>query len=241
MDSLEIIPGVRVTEERCLLLDDGPTVVLGDLHLGYEKALEEDGMFLPRINTESIREELNRIICKYSPARIVLLGDIKHDFKRTRYESRDEVRKIIDLLMNAAEVIVVKGNHDNFLQNILQDTGLMAVDYVDLCGFRMEHGHVDSGKRPVIIGHEHPSVKIAGALSGGVKVQCFLYLKKEGILVIPPFSPLSSGTDLTLAGPESFMSPACKDADVLDAEVYGVTELGILPLGRLRDIEDIEI
>ena len=145
MDSMEILPGVRVTSHRCLVLDDGPTVVLGDLHLGYEKALEEEGMYLPRFNTESIREELNEIICRYEPKRIVLLGEIKHDFKRTRYEGKEEVLRIIELLERAADVIVVKGNHDNFLQNILSGTDLMAVDYVDLCGFRMEHGHSDSG------------------------------------------------------------------------------------------------
>ena len=93
METAEILPGVRVTSDRCLVLDDGPTVVLGDLHLGYEKALEEEGMYIPRINTESIREALNLIIYKYEPKRIVLLGDIKHDFKRTRYEGKEEVRK----------------------------------------------------------------------------------------------------------------------------------------------------
>lgn len=241
MESMEILPGVRVTSDRCLVLDDGPTVVLGDLHLGYEKALEEEGMYIPRINTDSIREALNRIICKYEPKRIVLLGDIKHDFKRTRYEGKEEVRKIIELLENAADVIVIKGNHDNFLQNILYDTDLMAVDYVDLCGFRMEHGHNDSGKRPVIIGHEHPSVRIAGSVSGGVKLQCFLHLKEEGIIVIPPFSPLSSGSDLSLAGPETFMSPACRAANVGDADVYALSEFGILLIGKLSEIEDIEL
>ena len=241
MDTVEILPGVRVTNDRCLLLDDGPTVVLGDLHLGYEKALEEEGMYIPRFNTYSIREALNRIICRYEPKRIVLLGDIKHDFKRTRYEGKEEVRKVIDLLQNAADVIVVKGNHDNFIQNILYDTGLMAVDYVDMCGFRMEHGHTDSGKRPVIIGHEHPSVRIAGSVSGGVNLQCFLHLKEDGIIVIPPFSPLSSGSDLSLAGPETFMTPACKAANVGDAEVYGISEFGILPIGKLSEIEDLEL
>lgn len=241
MDSIEIMPGVRATKDRCLVLDDGPTVVLGDLHLGYEKALEEEGMYLPRINTDSIREALNRIICEYEPKRIVLLGDIKHDFRRTRYESREEVRRIIEMLHRAADVVVIKGNHDNFLQNILQDFGILALDHIDICGFRMEHGHEDSGKRPVIIGHEHPSVKIADTVGGGVKLQCFLHLEKEGIIVIPPFSPLSSGTDLTLAGSETFMSPACKASDVGEAQVFCLSEFGIMPVGKLYDIENIEL
>ena len=66
-------------------------------------------------------------------------------------------------------------------------------------------------------------------------------MKKEGIIVIPPFSPLSSGSDLSLAGPDTFMSPACKAADVSDADVYGISEFGILPLGKLGEIESIEL
>ncbi|MBO4797229.1 MAG: hypothetical protein J5494_00405, partial [Candidatus Methanomethylophilaceae archaeon] len=54
--SIEILPGVRITSDRCLILDEGPTMVLGDLHLGYERALENEGVYLPRINTDSIRE-----------------------------------------------------------------------------------------------------------------------------------------------------------------------------------------
>ena len=82
---IRVMPGVTITNDRCLILDEGPTAVIGDLHLGYESALEEEGMFIPRINTESVRDALNRIVDDYEPARIVLLGDIKHDFKRSSY------------------------------------------------------------------------------------------------------------------------------------------------------------
>lgn len=91
----EILPGVRITSDRCLILDDGPTVVLGDLHLGYERALEMEGMYVPRTNTESIRDSLNKILCRYEPQRVVLLGDVKHDFKRSGFEEKREVKKIV--------------------------------------------------------------------------------------------------------------------------------------------------
>ena len=241
MDSIEIEPGVRVTNERCLILDRERTLVIGDLHLGYEKALEDEGVYIPRMNTESIRDSLNRIISKYEPETIVLLGDIKHDFRRAKFEGKEEVRRILDLILGAADVILIKGNHDNYLQNIVSDYGLQAVEYVDIGGYRLEHGHVDSGVRPVIIGHEHPSVRIAGALSGGVKVQCFMYARKEGVIVIPPFSYLSSGNDLSGAYSECFMSDACRNADVAEAELYGISDMGILPLGRLGEIRELRI
>lgn len=241
MDSYEIEPGIRVTNERCLVFERERAVVLGDLHLGYEKALEDEGMYIPRMNTDSIRDSLNRILSKYEPETVVLLGDIKHDFRRAKYEGREEVRGIIQLIVDAAKVVVVKGNHDNYIQNIVSDFGLMAVDHVDIGGYRLEHGHQDSGKRPVIIGHEHPSVRITGAISGGLKVQCFLYARKDGVIVIPPFSHLSTGTDLSASYRECFMSDACRNADVAEAELYGITDLGILPLGRLGDISEIRI
>jgi hypothetical protein len=238
VDSVEIIPGVRASNDRCLVLDEGPTVVIGDLHLGYERALEGEGIYLPRINTGSIRDSLNRIICRYEPKRIVLLGDIKHDFARAPYECRTEVTRIIRMLTEAAEVIVVRGNHDNFLQNILSDIGIELLDFVDIAGFRLEHGHIDSGKRPVIIGHEHPSVRISGAMSGSLKLQCFLYLEDPGVLVIPPFSPFSSGNDVSS---ESFMSAACRNADMDTSIVYGVSDIGMMKLGCLSDIRNMEL
>lgn len=240
MDSVEILPGVRITNDRCLLLEEGPTAIIGDLHLGYEKALEDGGMYLPRVNTDSIKDALNRILSKYEPERVVLLGDLKHDFRRSRYEVREEVTAVIRLISEAADAIVVKGNHDNFLQNILGDMNLMCCDYIDMGGFRLEHGHVDSGVRPVIIGHEHPSVRIPGAVSGGMKMQCFVHARADGVIVLPPFSLMSSGNDLSME-PGCIMAPALKSSDYAEADIYGVSEVGIMPLGKLRDLAELSI
>ena len=240
MDSVELEPGIRVTNDRCILFEKERILVIGDLHLGYEKALEDEGLYLPRLNTESIRESLNRLIEKYEPEEIVLLGDIKHDFKRAKFEGKEEVRSIVRLIMDAAKVIIVKGNHDNYVQNIVADLGVTVVDYVDIGGYRLEHGHVDSGVRPVIIGHEHPSVKIIGSLSGGLKMQCFVYAREEGVLVIPPFSFLSSGTDF-VSSSEEFMSSACKGADMGNAKLYAISDLGLIELGSLSDVSDLRI
>jgi len=237
VDSIEIIPGVRVSNDRCLVMNEGPTVVIGDLHLGYERALEGEGIYLPRVNTQSIKDSLNRIIYRYEPKRVVLLGDIKHDFAKAPYECRMEVTKIMKMLTAVADVTVIKGNHDNFLENILSDIGMDVLEHTDISGFRLEHGHIDSGVRPVIIAHEHPSVRISDGMSGNVKLQCFLHSADDGIIVIPPFSPFSSGTDL--AG-EEFMSGACKKGNMNNAFVYGISEIGMMRLGSLGDLRHTE-
>lgn len=240
MRTKEILPGVRITSDRCLILDEGPTVVLGDLHLGYERALEMEGMYIPRTNTESIRDSLNEILCRYDPERVVLLGDVKHDFKRAGFEERREVEKIVTLLSEAAETVVIRGNHDNYIQNIVNGLGILAVDYIDIMGFRLEHGHVDSGKRPVIIGHEHPSVRIPGSVGGGMKIQCFVHARRDGVIVLPPFSPFSSGNDLVLDD-KCVMAPALRASDFASAEIYGVTDMGLMDLGTLRDLSEVRL
>ena len=237
---MEILPGIRITRDRCLVMDEGPTVVLGDLHLGYERALEQDGMYIPRTNSDSIRDALNDILFRYEPERVVLLGDIKHDFRHSGYEEKNEVRGIMRLLSEATEVVAIKGNHDNFLQNIINDLGMLAADYVDLAGFRLEHGHVDSGVRPVIIGHEHPSVRIPGSVGGGLKLQCFVHARQDGVIVLPPFSPFSSGNDLVL-DEKCVMAPALKSSDFANADMYGVTDIGVMYLGTLSQLSDITL
>ena len=237
---MEILPGIRITRDRCLVMDEGPTVVLGDLHLGYERALEQDGMYIPRTNSDSIRDALNDILFRYEPERVVLLGDIKHDFRHSGYEEKNEVRGIMRLLSEATEVVAIKGNHDNFLQNIINDLGMLAADYVDLAGFRLEHGHVDSGVRPVIIGHEHPSVRIPGSVGGGLKLQCFVHARQDGVIVLPPFSPFSSGNDLVL-DEKCVMAPALKSSDFANADMYGVTDIGVMHLGTLSQVSDITL
>jgi hypothetical protein len=236
----EILPGVRITSDRCLILDEGPTAVIGDLHLGYERALEQEGMYVPRTNTDSIRDAINDILFRYEPARVVLLGDVKHDFRRSGFEEKREVRSIITMLAEAAEVLVIRGNHDNYLQNIISDLGILAVDSVDIMGYRLEHGHVDSGVRPVIIGHEHPSVRIPGSVGGGLKIQCFVHAREDGVIVLPPFSPYSSGNDLVV-DEKCVMAPALRSADFANADIYGITDMGIMELGKLSGLEYISI
>ena len=240
MRSKEILPGVTITSDRCLILEEGPTVVIGDLHLGYERALEQEGMYVPRTNTSAVKDSLNKILDRYEPARAVILGDVKHDFKRSSFEEKAEVRDVINLLTEAVEAVVVKGNHDNYLQNIISDMGLLAVDHVDIMGFRLEHGHVDSGIRPVIIGHEHPSIRIPGAVGGGLKIQCFVHAREDGVIVLPPFSPFSSGNDLVV-DEKCVMAPALRSSDFASADLYGVTEIGLMELGTLNDLSDINI
>ncbi len=231
MQCLDIMPGVRLSNDRCLILDDS-TMIISDLHLGYESSLESEGVHLPRINTLGIRESLHRCLDRHEPDTVVILGDVKHDFRRPDGECRRDIMSILELIAETARPLLVRGNHDNYLQNVIAGSRFEMHDSLDIAGFRLEHGHEDSGVRPVVIGHEHPSLRIRDATGASVKLPCFLWSERAGVIVIPSFSRFSGGNDIGLSG-GGFMSPALAEVGSEELEVCALSEIGLLPLGSL--------
>ena len=60
-----------------LLIDR--TLIISDLHIGYEQALNREGIMVPRFQYKKILERLNEIIKSFDIGRIVVNGDIKHE------------------------------------------------------------------------------------------------------------------------------------------------------------------
>ena len=228
-----IFPGARITSDLCLWLEHDSTIVIADLHIGLESALEADGVHIPRIQTESMKESLMRIMDRYQPQRVIILGDLKHEFSRNVGQELAEVTSVLSLLKQTAEVSVAKGNHDNYLPAIAFRLGIEVQDRFRIGGICMMHGHLGTDDRPLVIGHEHPSIRVFDEVGAYLKLPCFLHLEKERILVLPAFSPLASGTDFTMKIEEKAMSPVLADADIASAKVYACTEIGLMPLGAL--------
>jgi len=241
MDELEVMPGVRITSHQCLWLPEEATVVVADLHIGYESALEADGIHIPRIQTAAVQEALDGILERFSPDRVVVAGDLKHEFSRNLGQELRDVRKVIDELSRQVEVIVVKGNHDNYLENIVSRIEVPVVEKHVQGGVTIVHGHAPCSSRPLVMGHEHPSVKIVDRVGAYLKLPCFMHLKEEGIIVLPAFSPLASGTDLTGVPSRDYLSPILRELDVRGADIYGCSDIGLIPLGNLSVLEGLRL
>src|SRR5207237_7890339 len=61
MDRLEIAKGVEATRDFALLLRDERALVISDLHLGFEGALAEQGVSIPRFQRRVILERLGQM------------------------------------------------------------------------------------------------------------------------------------------------------------------------------------
>ncbi|AAB90090.1 MULTISPECIES: metallophosphoesterase [Archaeoglobus] len=218
---------VLLTPERAAIV--GNTAVIADLHLGFENVLQERGYAVPRMQVEEIKARVASIVEKYGIAKIVVAGDLKHEFSKNLPYEWEDVREFIESVN--VELEVVRGNHDNYLAAILAEYGIELKESVRVGDYLVVHGHKDCEEEKVIMGHEHPAVKVRvrGAL---YTFPC--YLVADGAkIVLPAFSPLMSGSDV-LQG--NFLSPILQKARKI--EVYAIEE-EVVYLGSIEDLRKI--
>ncbi len=220
-------------------------LAIADLHLGYEDALRERGVELPYEQYPRIKGAIIRLISDFSPDKVIIVGDVKHEFGTALNQ---EWREVLDLIKTirgmGVELEVVRGNHDNFLIPILRKEGIEIKDYLVEAGIMFVHGHKPfippDNVNLIVMGHEHPAVALRDELGAGHKMKAFLKAKfmDRELLVLPALSPLAPGTDV-LQSYGNFLSPALRSIDpseitvlVADDELWLVEELGPLNLVR---------
>ena len=194
---------------KTLWLAKEKTLVIADLHIGYEFMLLEKGFNFPIELYKKTKKEIEGVISminkKYGKIeKIIILGDLKHEFGKINQEEWKNVLDILDFLsLNCKEVILIKGNHDNILGPLAEIKKVKIVDYLiikEVCFF---HGNniwkegLDKKVKIWILGHKHPAIR----LSEGTKSElfkCFLSgrYKDKKIIILPSLFPLTEGSDV---------------------------------------------
>jgi putative SbcD/Mre11-related phosphoesterase len=245
---MEIFENIEIINSfKAIYIKELDLIVISDLQLGEELYLAEKGIFVPQIQLKEIKKELNAIFKKVKANRILINGDIKHEFGEA---SRQEWREVIELVgflrRKTREIIVVRGNHDNYLLNIASKIELQIFDpYYLEKGYLFTHGHkkISYPKEfhTLIIGHEEPAIILKDGFDK-IKLPALLYGKmKNGkrIICLPAFSYLSSGTEVNAVDKEDLLSPILKeDVEIDELEVIGIDkEVGALKFGKIKDIK----
>lgn len=197
---MEILKNIEILD-LCLYLKKYKILVVGDIHLGYEESLKERGVLVPRIQFKDIYDKLKDILDSRNIKAIVVIGDLKHEFGRSRFSERKDVLEIINLFLEKnRKLILIKGNHDVVLPYIISKRNIDLVDYFKIDDIILCHGDklVDVSKsKIIIIGHEHPAVGIREKAKYE-KFKCFLRgkYKKKDLIVLPSFNLLTVGVDV---------------------------------------------
>lgn len=224
---MEILPGMEIVDLG-LWLKKEKILVVSDFHLGYEEMLEDKGLLVPRFQLKEVTKRLEKILKRVKPKKIIINGDLKHEFGRIlNQEWKDSLRLVDFLLKSCGELVLVKGNHDLFLGAIAGKRGLKIVDDCLINGILIVHGDklkkINKKIKTIIIGHEHPAVGLREK-GKAEKYKCFLKGKFEGknLIVLPSFNLLFEGTDITK---EELLSPYLRDIKGFEAYVVGEEEV----------------
>ena len=220
---MEILNGIETIDKYGLFIKKFRALVVADLHIGYEAALEKQGIMIPISQYPKLKKILFNMINKVSPDVLIINGDIKHEFGEATSQEWVEVLDLLDTLKkNKIETIVVRGNHDNYLIPLLKKYNIDLKDpYLKIGSILITHGHkeigiIDKEIKTIIIGHEHPAIVIKDELGIKRKFKCFLRGKVYGknLLVLPSLSPIMYGSEVNVIDKNSLLSPILRAANL---------------------------
>lgn len=219
-------------------------LVISDLHLGYEQSLNAEGIMVPRFQYPLIIKRLEEIQEKSSCNDIVVNGDLKHEFGQITRQEWNETQEFLEYLKaNFNDIVLIKGNHDNFTKFIAHKTDLKVEESFQIGNSLLLHGDkITDGADPeiknLIIGHEHPCI---GLRSGErvEKIKCYLAGKYRNwnLTVMPSFNFVTEGSDILQEKP---LSPFLKDIPGGDLEVFAVENFEVFAFGRVKDITAVK-
>lgn len=215
---MQISNGIEIVD-LALFLKKQKTLIIADIHIGFEEALNKQGLLIPRFQFKEVFSRLKKILDKTKPKLVIVNGDLKHEFGTISEQEWRDSLKILDLLRKYAKVILIKGNHDTILGPIARKRDVKVVDDYIIDDILVIHGHKlkKTDKKTIIIAHEHTAV----SLKEGARVElfkCFLKgkYKRKTLIVQPSFNLVVEGTDVLK---EKLLSPFLKQ-DLKNFEVF---------------------
>ncbi len=229
--------GIYVKEQRVL--------IIADIHIGYEGALNKQGVFVPKFHFKDLIKRLESLFefldAHDHPVDTILVnGDLKHEFGVISDEEWRNVLKFLDFLRRRSKnVVLIRGNHDKALGPLADKRDVLFVDSFLLGDILVCHGDkvpvIPSSVKTLIIGHDHPAV----SLRDGLRVETFKSFlvgkyKRKNLIVQPSFNQLVEGTDVLKESP---LSPFLhRDLSMFD--VYIVAD-SVYYFGKVKKLKDL--
>jgi len=232
---MEILQGVKIADTQLgIFIEEYEALIIADLHIGYEAALQKQGVFLPASQYPKIKEAVARMLEICEPKLLIIDGDVKHEFGEATSQEWRETLDFLDFIQSQElKLTVVRGNHDNFLIPILKKRRIELCQHLVLKPYLFVHGHENLDlsllKKEVttlLIGHEHPAIAIKDELGVTRKFKCFLKSRLWGknLVVMPALSPLMEGSAINVTSKSELLSPLLKVSELKKSTAYVVEE-----------------
>jgi DNA ligase-associated metallophosphoesterase len=176
--------------ERTMYWEEKKTLVVADLHLGKTGHFRRAGIAVPQSVYKADLQRLISVIFLCKAERMIIVGDMTHSANNRELDLFIKWRKDFSSL----QVDLVKGNHDILEDNWYSDASVtLHQEELIEDGFCFRHGDVEEKKTSdhlyTFSGHVHPGIILRGQAKQQMRLPCFYFGHKQGIL--PAFSHFS--------------------------------------------------
>ncbi|GAA0243737.1 metallophosphoesterase [Haladaptatus pallidirubidus] len=220
--------------DRAVFLPEANALVLADLHIGRDAT---SSVSLPLGEQRDLATRFAALLHRFSPAEVVLAGDVLHAFDRIPEDAEDTFAKLKQRANDAeTDFVAIRGNHDNLLSQLVDCPD----EYRLADGTLVCHGHEepDSTASRYVVGHDHPAIEIEGK-----RRPCYLWgpgtFRGSDVLVLPAFTRLAGGAIVNGMWGSDFQTPFVSSSSpfrpiVRDEEADETYRFP--PLGEFREL-----
>ena len=187
---IEVAPGLRLTGDGAAWLPDARTLVVADVHVGYDLAARRRGGYLPAVEGGAAAgARLVAMARELDATRVVVAGDLRHSTRDVDALERDELAALAGAFPTELALDVLLGNHDRGGAIV----GREVSSPLRIAG--MDVVHVPPRSMPVrwtICGHLHPRITVRDETGASARFPCVLVGQR--LVVLPAFSDWAGGT-----------------------------------------------
>ena len=243
MAQTKIIPGYPAL----MIEGDKKSLVITDLHLGFENTLSLNNVFLGKNKTVTeITKEIELIINKTKPDSLVLLGDVKSGINSITKTEWETVPVFFESITKLIDTILVPGNHDANIEKLIpNEITLAGSKGIIIDDILLTHGHTMPSENfsqvnTIVMGHIHPVFFEKESLINGERVWVSIICDKQKIfhsrsgelelIILPSFNRYFYATQKKFY--KKSISPIIEKMNVIQAKIVTLdgTIIGNEPL-----------
>ncbi|UII24422.1 ligase-associated DNA damage response endonuclease PdeM [Fulvivirga maritima] len=170
---------LQLLPEKALFWEKKRILLLADMHLGKANHFRRSGIAVSsELNNQNVERFIN-VLHKWQPERVLFMGDLFHSHYNEEWEVLGQVLKYFPAM--SFELII--GNHDIMSEyQYLKHQLLLHEEPLLIEPFSLSHETIENDTFYNIAGHLHPGVRLKGLGRQSLKLPCFYFGAKYGLL-----------------------------------------------------------
>jgi DNA ligase-associated metallophosphoesterase len=175
----------KLLPDKAIYWDERETLIITDLHIGKAGHFRKSGIAAPSsINAKNL-DRLGKLILKYQPSKLLILGDLFHSKANREWLEFEEWLENFGGL----DIHLVSGNHDQLHHSFYESANITVFETLEIDEFLFVHDPDDmnntNSNHIVVAGHIHPGISIKGKGRQSLRFPCFLFSDER--ILLPAF------------------------------------------------------